>query len=160
MSAADIDLRAFDYPLGPLQERERWALEKVQARAARVLAGALALQEQLHGMERDCEAQRRHLLDNVQRYLDPAMHRRAMEYLLHTQANLATVQKRIDAAQAEHRELLALCMRQQLRIDVLESHRRQQLDQYAMAQRTRQAAEQDHGWIARSLWLEAVAQGE
>lgn len=158
MTTTGIDLRGFDYQLAPLQQQACWILDDLQARTARALAGLQALQAQLRQVEEGCEEQRRHLAGNAQRYLDAALHRRALDYLLHASASMAALEEKIDAAQAAHKDLLEQCLQQQLRIDMFESHRLRQMEEYAMAQRTRTAAEQDHAWTARSRWLEVAGE--
>ncbi|QNB08833.1 hypothetical protein G5S34_20120 [Herbaspirillum frisingense] len=158
MTTTGIDLRGFDYQLAPLQQRAYWILDDLQARAARALAGVQALKTQLRQVEDGCEEQRRHLAGNAQRYLDPAMHRRALDYFLRTSASMAALREQIDAAHCTHRELVEQCLQQQLRIDMFESHRLRQMEEYAMAQCTRTAAEQDQAWTARSRWLEVAGE--
>lgn len=160
MTAADIDLRGFDYPLAALLEQARWTSDALQGRAARALASLQTLRAQLQQVEQSCQQQRQHLTDSAQRYLDPALHRRALNYLLHMRNTMAALHEKIDAAQTAHQQLLDQCVRQQLRIDMFETHQRQQRDDYAMAQRARQATALDHAWIARSQWLDTSREEE
>ncbi|MCO4855929.1 hypothetical protein MKD49_05460 [Herbaspirillum sp. WGmk3] len=159
MSMADVDLRGFEYPLAPLLLRHKWALEALQVSMARVLRKLNDLRSEVHNAEQARNAQQEHLKQFPQRYLDPFLRRRALDYLTHTREAISALQERVEAAQSEHKALLSQCQKEQVQIDLLEQHQKQQLYDYALRQRAKTAAAMNHEWIARSLW-EDLQRGE
>ncbi|WP_433693407.1 hypothetical protein [Herbaspirillum seropedicae] len=152
MSMADVDLRGFEYPLAPLLLQHKWTLETLQVSMARVLGKLNDLRGEVHKAEQARNAQQEHLKQFPQRYLDPFLRRRALDYLTHTREAISSLQQRVDAVQSEHKALLSQCQKEQVQIDLLEQHQKQQLEDYALRQRAKTAAAMDHEWVARSLW--------
>lgn len=161
--SSTVDLRGFVYPLEPQLNRQRWELERLQGQVAQLGSRINGLEKQLKDAEDNYGAQHAYLAASVQQRPDPAMHRRALDYLVRARNMIAGLEQELEEVRKERSRLLERCIEQQRRIQMLEEHRVTQLQEYVQEEQARLASEQDREWSARSLWAvaskQAVARG-
>lgn len=156
MSNATVDLRGFIYPLTALLDKHGWELERLQAQTATAKAKLMQMQQQLKEVAENCSAQHAYLAESVQTRPDPVMHRRALDYLVRARGVVVALEKDVEDAGLEHRKLLDRCIGMHRKIQMLEEHRAEQLQEYVATEQTRLASELDREWSARSLWTTRV----
>lgn len=146
----DVDVRGFSYALEPLRQRQRWQLDAALAALARAQRALDATEARLSQLHEAHDAQARALSEAVMRRLDASAHRRALTYLAHLRERAAQLEiernRQRDARDEQRRD----CVARQLRLDGLEQHRQDTLNEFADDARRRQANEQDRDWLAHT----------
>lgn len=143
------DLRGFRYALAPLQQRQQWALERLQLQLAEAgksvmqAQGDLAEIELLHQQAAAAAAWREG------GRIDPSAHRRSLAYLLQLGARATAARQRRDELLAEQQRLRAACAALQLRLEGLEQHRHEAAAAHVREVARGEATEQDRDWLAR-----------
>lgn len=143
------DLRGFVYALEPLLRRQRWELEALRARlgaANREIAGAV---QALDTLQVQLTQQSASAAGAVTQRVDPAMHRRSLQWLARLREGIAQASQALQALRDRRAQLMAEHAQRQNRLDVIERHRAERLAGYALEHQNREAAQADREWLAR-----------
>jgi flagellar export protein FliJ len=110
---ASVDMRAFTWPLLPLERKLEWERDAARARLAQALAALRRSQSQLRELEALRQQQARRAAATLRQTLDPRSHRQFLAYLVSIQQqqgrarqHLQSLERALAAARAEcaHRE--------------------------------------------------------
>ena len=148
--AADVDMRAFRYALAPLQQREQWRLQRLEAVRIRHQQAVLACQQEVTALKTAMQPylidMHRHLVSRVA----PELHRQGLRFLDEMRGRLDHAERRHQSAQETHKAASKAVSNQQLKLKGIEEHRSSATADYALVERQRAAKEADMQWSAKS----------
>lgn len=143
------DLRRFEYPLEPVLQHRRAALEAQRAQLASIDRELRRREEEVATLREALGVQAARATALLARFPDPRSHATAVAWLARLQGTIRAA----DAAVAEARtrrsalvdELLAL----RCKVEAIERHREECVAEFVRAEQRRVAAEADRDWLAR-----------
>lgn len=155
VQSAHADLRGFTYALAPYLRKQEWQMERLENRLARLRQLLVELREQRAALDLDFQSQVSLLQLNWQPRPNPQMHQRGLGYLAQLRGQIQQKDKEIDALCEQNAFLQAECVAQQRKIDGLQEHRADAIQEYANDCARSAAAEADRNWIGRLYYRTA-----
>jgi len=149
-AARDVDVRGFIYPLEPIRQRQQWRLDKTMVELARAQQAILETEAEMTGLQHAHDRQAAAVARALPQRLDPAAHRRALDYLANLRRQWQQLEVQRDNQRVARDLLRQECLAQQVRLDGLTHHKEDALTAYADEIRHRNSNEQDRDWLARS----------
>lgn len=149
------DLRRFRYPLESLLQRRRWQLDAARARLGHVLA---EIEEAERGLdERRLQYQRagESAASSLAQRLDPCTHPRAIAWLARFRHEIVAAEQALSELGAERTRAAAECLTKNRKLELLERHREECLDEFRGEEERRVATEGDREWLSRRSWKTA-----
>lgn len=145
----DVDVRGFVHSLAAARTKLVWQLDQRRADLGRVLADIHRLQVHISTLARQAQQYATELITTTAHRLDPHAHRQVLTFLTHLRLQQAKMQQELQQ-QADHREILQQeCIALQLRIEAMDNHHQDELNQFVDTVRRREANERDQEWLAR-----------
>lgn len=155
-----VDLRRFDYALEPLRRQRHWELEALQAELGRVLRrieeSQRALEEQRGRYQEQSERASRALTER----LDPSTYPRLLQWLAGERRSIKAAEEGLSEMEEECRRVRARLLAQQQKVEAIEKHREDCVEEFARQEEGRLLSEGDRDWLARREWAVAANAGD
>lgn len=145
----DVDVRGFVYALEPVHQRQQWRLDKSMAALARAQQDLLEIEAKMTQVQEEHDVYAKESGQRLHSGLDPAAHRRTLDYLAHLRGRWEQLALQRDALCIARDGLRQECLIQQMKLDGLSRHKEDALTEYADEVRRRSSNEQDRDWLAR-----------
>lgn len=150
VQARDVDVRGFVYALEPVRQRQQWRLDKSMAALAQAQQVLRETEARMAQVLLEHDAQAKEIGQRLSLRLDPAVHRRTLDYLAHLRSQWQQLDVRRETERVARDRLRTDCVTQQMRLEGLTRHKEDALTEYADEVRHRNSNEQDRDWLARS----------
>ncbi len=150
------DLRGFRYALEPLRERRQWQLDAALAQLAALRRRMADSEAARDALDRDAAEQSARAASTWTARVDPIAHTRSLAYLMQLQRQRAGIERQIAQLRDELARAQVTVAQRQQGLEMLQRHRKEELDMYRLDKDRKTGAEADQDWSARS----AHAQGE
>ncbi|MFZ6721392.1 hypothetical protein [Undibacterium sp. Ji49W] len=154
--SASVDLRGFFYQLEPVQNKTQWELDLIEVQ----LADALRELEQCRVDIELKQLRKREQSDlartSWQTNFNMLTHQSALGFLVMLETDIMAGQKHLNQLSHKVATLRGECVLLQQKIQLMDSHRNECLDEYAAEQLRQQTAEIDRDWSARSIWRDKM----
>lgn len=146
---ADVDARAFVYPMAALSQKLGWELDAKTAELARAREQVFAAQQQVETLQSELSASSRHAAELLRQGPNPLSHQKYLQYLVHCRAQLQAAQVELDGAKHLHAQLHDQCVALHAKCEGLARHRDEVHGAFIQELRHQQAGERDRDWLAR-----------
>ena len=156
-----VDLRGFRYRLEPARRLADWRLSSTIARLGELQRSIDEATRRIAEVESACDAQARRFAGWVEAECDPSLYASGLQWIarLHGERHAARAAK--DELLTQRRRVRNELAMQQARVDAFDAHRNACETAYASREVSRQAAEADRDWLARSVsQASKIAPGE
>lgn len=144
-----VDTRGFDYALEPLRQRLGWQLDALQVRFARLQAESAAAREALEALVASHSTAVEQAAGRVAQQVDPGAHARSLQWLAQLRERMMQAQVRCADLRKDCTQAARDCLSHQQKIDAIEAHRDEAVEEFAQEALRRQAADSDREWLAR-----------
>ncbi len=144
-----VDLRGFKYALEPLAQQAQWKLDALQlvlARAQQQLSECKIILNQLHTQK---EAVLVAVKELWKSRLDLTTYTHALDFIQSLQKKIETQQLEVDEKRKQLDEAMNACTVQQQKLELLATHRQENLEEFSLEQGNILSAEADRDWNAR-----------
>ena len=152
--SSSVDLRGFSYQLEPILQRTQWEIDALQMRLGLSLRALEECQSSLRDMEAKLGSQVAALGVTWQARLDPQSYQQGLLFLAQRKQDIETQRKTLESLQENHMLIQKECVVKQQKIELIQSHRNECLDDFMVTQTNLQSSEADRDWNARSTWRE------
>lgn len=149
-SRAQVDLRAFRWPLQPLERKLQAELDAARARLAALRQAAREPADRVAALEQQWTEQARSATPIPEGALDPAAHQRQLCYLGSLARQIDKMRKEANQLGAHVAEAAAICLQQERKLAVVQKRRERAESLYAGEQLRRASKEADLAWLART----------
>ena len=146
------DLRGFAYPLQPLVQRKQWQVDERLRELSAALHRLETATKEHASVSAACENQAAQVRRVWHDRTDPVAHQRLLAYLARQQARKAQLATEIEKLRVELAQARGHYITRQQELDGLQHDRSSCLDEYAAVERTRELAQADQDWVARTHW--------
>ena len=157
--SSNVDVRKFKYALAPLLRRAHWELDSLRLE----LAQARKTLEQLKQDQKQRELEFESYLDQLRQswntHLNVTVHGHALNYVQVEKNAIIEAQNLISEKEEVMNALIAKCVAQQHKLELLEKNEQHAKDQFLLEQSNLLNAEIDRDWNARREWKQ-LAIGE
>jgi hypothetical protein len=146
---ASSEVRGFRYPLEPLRKRRGWELDLAMAAVAALRKQLDDKQATRQAVEDEAIAQGVLAARAWEQRGDPSTQTRMLAYLAQLQGRKAAIELAIAAL---HEQLVLAqqeAQRSQQQVEMLERHRKEELDLYRLGEQRKTIAEADRDWAMR-----------
>jgi hypothetical protein len=156
-----VDLRGFRYRLEPARRLADWRLASTIARLGELQRSIDEATQHIAEVDSACDAHARRLAGWAETECDPSLYTSGLQWVarLHGERGAARAAK--DELLAQRRRVRNELATQQARVDAFDAHRNACAAAYASREVSRQAAEADRDWLARTVSQSSnIARGE
>lgn len=146
------DLRGFVYQLAPVMKVAEWELNRRQQTLALAQADYTQCEMQIHSLQQAylIEASKAKTAWNEQ--LNVSNHGHALQYLQTKKMQIQLKLEELSRLRLALIEARSACVEQQMKLELIESHRENAILEYGLEQSKVASSEADRDWSARSIW--------
>ncbi|MBC3875058.1 hypothetical protein [Undibacterium flavidum] len=146
------DLRGFVYQLAPVLKVAEWELSRRQQRLALLQAELTQCEYVLRALKQAYVLEANNAKNVWNTQLDVANHGHALQYLQEKKMQIQFKTEELLRLQASVIDARAACVDQQMKLELIESHRENAIADFGLEQSKLLSSEADRDWSARSLW--------
>ena len=146
---ASSEVRGFRYPLEPLRKRRGWELDLAMTAVAALRKQLQDKQAMRQAAEDEAMAQGALAARAWTQRGDPSTQSRLLAYLAQLQERKATIELAIAALHEQLALAQQEAQRSQQQVEMLERHRKEELDLYRIGEQRKTIAEADRDWAMR-----------
>ncbi|GAB7541613.1 hypothetical protein [Cupriavidus sp. 8B] len=143
------DLRGFHYPLEPIRRQRQWQLDSLLAKLGAMQREVAQTQSKLDALQRRYQEQAEAALQAAVQSLNAQAHRRGLQWLMILRDQITEQEQLLAARVVQRDSVRRACLGQRQKVDVMERHRLDSMEEYVRAESGRLASEADREWIAR-----------
>lgn len=151
-----VDLRRFDYALEPLRRQRQWQLEALQAELGRVLRRIEESQRALEKRRSRHQEQSERAARALTERLDPSTYPRLLQWLAAERRSIKATEESLSEMEGECKRVRARLLAQQQKVEAIEKHREDCVEEFARQEEGRVLSEGDREWLARREWAVTV----
>ncbi|MDB5752726.1 MAG: coiled-coil domain containing 88-like protein [Ramlibacter sp.] len=155
---ASVDMRAFAWPLLPLERKLEWERDAARARLAQALAALHRSQSQLRELDALHQQQARRAAPVLHQTLDPPAHRQFLAYLVSIQQQLGRVGQRLQSLERALAAARAECAHRECKLESLVAARAGAMRAYIAGALLLQDRQADAAWLVHDQSARATRQ--
>ena len=150
--SSSVDLRGFVYRLSPVQKLATWKLDSLHQKLASAQSDVVACEKVLGQLKLNYLEKANEVKDAWLSRLNVTNHSQSLHYLQTQKMRIEHKVQELQGLRLVLDELRRECIDQQKKVDLIDSHRENSIEEYQLEQQNILSAEADRDWNARTQW--------
>ncbi len=147
-----VDLRGFHYQLAPVHQLAQWELDRLRQKLALAQTDYANCETALSSLKQRYGQVTQLAKDAWISKFNVASHAHALNYLQALQVQIQQKMGELRDLKKALEDARQLCVEQQKKLQLIDSHKADALNEFALVQENILSSEADRDWSARSIW--------
>lgn len=147
-----VDLRGFHYQLAPVHQLAQWELDRLRQKLALAQTDYANCETVLSSLKQRYGQVTQLAKDAWISKFNVASHAHALNYLQALQVQIQQKMGELRDLKKALEDARQLCVEQQKKLQLIDSHKADALNEFALVQENILSSEADRDWSARSIW--------